>query len=58
MCSKGLLELPDKIPCNDAENSMSSHGGESVEGHDTWNDSHVETLTKKLSFQTSYDAMI
>ena len=34
------------------------HGGESVEGHDMWNDSHVETLTKKLSFQTSYDAMI
>ena len=47
-----------KIPCNDAENSMSSHGGESVEGHDMWNDSHVETSTKKLSFQTSYDAMI
>ena len=47
-----------KIPCNDAENSMSSHGGESVEGHDMWNDSHVETLSKKLSFQTSYDAML
>ena len=48
-----------KIPCNDAENfKMSGHGGESVESHDTWNDSHVETSSKKLSFQTSYGAMI
>ena len=47
-----------KIPFNDPENSISSHEGELVEGHDTWNDSHVETSTKKLSFLTSYDAMI
>ena len=41
-----------KIPCNDAENSTQCHG-ESVEGHDTWNDSHVETsgtLSKKVKF--------
>ena len=29
-----------------------------MEGHDTWNDSHVVTSTQKAKFQTSYDSMI
>ena len=67
-CGKGLFELPDNInyPHGGIQNTMQwccnvkivnvMEG--SVEGHNTWNDSHVETWNKKLSFQTFYGAMI
>ena len=60
--AKVLFELLDN-PHGGIQNTMQmmlklNVMEESVEGHDTWNDSHVETSSKKLSFQTFYGAMI
>ena len=59
--SKGLFELLDNnYPHGGIQNTMQNDAGKLnvMEGHDTWNDSHVVTSTKKAKFQTSYDSMI